>query len=114
MDVIKFVRINAVGLEGAVFAPSIMESPSGLINNYNQIELKQPQYTLSRLGSHAQGAGTQCLAGLKHQHVGAFFVHVGLGQIGGTITEYVDHAFGKILSGVNDVQVGGQGFGLCA
>jgi hypothetical protein len=54
------------------------------------------------------------LACLQHQQVGAFFVQVGIGQVGRAIFQGVDHLVGKILANGDRGQLVGQCGGVDA
>ena len=70
--------------------------------------LKQSQYRLGGLGCQAQRGGAQRLPRLQHQHVGPFLIHVGIGQVAGTVLQGVDHVVGEILANGDSAQVGGE------
>ena len=74
--------------------------------------LEQSQYRLGGLGCQAQRGRTQLLTCLQHQHVGALFVHVGVGQVSSAILQRIDHVGGEILADRDRAQVGGQLLGF--
>ena len=74
---------------------------------------KQSQNGLSCLGGQTQCGRAEGLAGLQHQHVRAFLVHVGKRQLVCAFRDGIDHPLDPILTGVDNAESRRQSRSLC-
>jgi len=73
---------------------------------------EQSHNRLCRLGAHAETGGAETLPCLQHQHIGAFFVHVGQSQVVGAALQDIGHGGDVIKPCGQDGAVAGEALGV--